>query len=119
MSKARRKKTPVIPTCEVFNIPKLYQETLLSERFLVIDVFLRRGKDRVLVFSSKNQLELLFESETIFMDGTFDSTPDNFKQVYLIHAHKFGQGMCKLFIVSLITILIRCRITSCILPVTK
>ncbi|CAF1052262.1 unnamed protein product [Adineta steineri] len=43
MSKARRKKTPVIPLWEVFNIPKFYQETLLSERFLLIDVFLKRG----------------------------------------------------------------------------
>ncbi|CAF4578278.1 unnamed protein product, partial [Rotaria socialis] len=25
------------------------------------------------------------------MDGTFDTTPPNFKQVYLIHAQKFGQ----------------------------
>ncbi|CAF4087926.1 unnamed protein product, partial [Adineta steineri] len=93
MSKARRRNTPVVPKSSVFNIPKLYQETIRSERFLLIDVFLKRGKDRVLVFDSKNQLELLFESETIFMDGTFDSTPDNFKQVYLIHAQKFGQGL--------------------------
>jgi hypothetical protein len=93
MSKARRKKTPVIPSTAMFHIPELYQQTLTAERFLFLDVFLKRGKDRMLVFSSDHQLELLFESDTIFMDGTFDTTPALFSQVYLIHAHKFGQGM--------------------------
>ncbi|CAF3199464.1 unnamed protein product, partial [Rotaria socialis] len=27
------------------------------------------------------------------MDGTFDIAPAPFKQVYLIHAEKFGQGL--------------------------
>ncbi|CAF1539602.1 unnamed protein product, partial [Rotaria sordida] len=93
MSKARRKNTPVIPSTIVFDIPELYQQTLSSKRFLLIDLFTKRGKDRILVFSSDQQLELLFKSDTIFMDGTFDTTPAHFKQVYLIHAHKFGQGL--------------------------
>jgi hypothetical protein len=92
MSKARRKKTPVIPSSAMFEIPEVYQHTLSNKRFLLIDVFLKRGKDRILIFSSDHQLELLFESDTIFMDGTFDTTPAHFQQVYLIHAHKFGQG---------------------------
>lgn len=93
MSKARRKNTPVIPSSPVFEIPTLYQQTLSGERFLFIDTFLKRGKDRVLVFASDKQLELLFDSEVIFMDGTFSTTPDCFDQVYLIHAQKFGQGI--------------------------
>ena len=92
MSKARRKNTPVIPTSMVFDIPEFYQQTLSSKRFLCVDAFLKRGKDRILFFSSDQQLELLFGSETIFMDGTFDITPHPFKQVYIIHAHKFNQG---------------------------
>ncbi|CAF3906972.1 unnamed protein product, partial [Rotaria sp. Silwood1] len=93
MSKARRKNTPVIPSSVMFDIPELYQQTLAGKRFLFIDVFLKRGKDRILVFSSDQQLKILFESDTIFMDGTFDITPAHFKQVFLIHAHKFGQGL--------------------------
>ncbi|CAF4570128.1 unnamed protein product, partial [Rotaria sp. Silwood2] len=93
MSKARRKITPVIPSTVMFEIPELYQQTLSNERFLTIDLFLKRGQDRILVFASDQQLELLFESDTIFMDGTFDTSPANFKQVYLIHVHKFGQGL--------------------------
>ncbi|CAF0907729.1 unnamed protein product [Rotaria sordida] len=93
MSKARRKNTPVIPSSEIFEIPELYQQTLSHKRFLLADVCLKRGKNRILIFSSDQQLELLFESNTIFMDGTFDTSPGQFKQVYLFHAHKFGQGL--------------------------
>lgn len=93
MSKARRKNTPIIPSSPVFDIPELYQQTLSNERFLLIDVLLKRGKNRLLVYSSDRQLELLYESDIIFMDGTFDIAPSQFKQVYLIHIHKFNQGI--------------------------
>ncbi|CAF4374157.1 unnamed protein product, partial [Rotaria magnacalcarata] len=58
-----------------------------------MDLFMKRGQDRILVFSSDQQLQLLFDSEIIFMNSTFDITSANFKQVYLIQAHKFGQGL--------------------------
>jgi hypothetical protein len=57
-----------------------------------MDMFPNRGKEQILVFSRDVQLELLFESDIVFMDGTFDITPAQFKQVYVMHAHKFGQG---------------------------
>ena len=93
MSKARRKTTPVIPSSVMFDIPDFYQSTLTNTRFLLIDLFLKRGQDRLLIFAGDQQLNLLYESSTIFMDGTFDITPAYFKQVYLIHAEKFGQGI--------------------------
>ncbi|CAF3570067.1 unnamed protein product [Rotaria sp. Silwood1] len=81
MSKARRKNTPVIPSSEIFEIPELYQQTLSHKRFLLADVCLKRGKNLILIFSSDQQLELLFESNTVFVDGTFDTSPGQFKQV--------------------------------------
>ncbi|CAF4517904.1 unnamed protein product [Rotaria magnacalcarata] len=81
MREAHRKITPVIPSSVIFDIPEWYQQTFSSERFLLVDFFMTHGKDRVLVCSSDQHLELLFESETIFMDGAFDTTPTNFKQV--------------------------------------
>ncbi|CAF2088491.1 unnamed protein product [Rotaria magnacalcarata] len=81
MREAHRKITPVIPSSVIFDIPEWYQQTFSSERFLLVNLFMTHGKDRVLVCSSDQHLELLFESETIFMDGTFDTTPANFKQV--------------------------------------
>jgi hypothetical protein len=93
MSKARRRNTPVIPLSEMFDIPELYQQTLSAKRFLLIDVCLKCSKNRILVFASDQQLQMLFESDTVFMNSTFDITLGQFKQVYLIHAHKFDQGM--------------------------
>ncbi|CAF4837510.1 unnamed protein product [Rotaria socialis] len=93
MTTARRKIIPVIPSTVMFEIPELYQQTLSNEQFLTSDLFLKCGQDRILVFASDQQLELLFESDTIFMNGTFDTSPANFKQVYLIHVHKFDHGL--------------------------
>ena len=92
MSKARRKKTPVIPTSCVFDIPTFYQETLSQKQFLLMDFFLKRGKDRVIVYATAQQLQLLFDSEVIFVDGTFGTAPGGFEQVFLIHIQLFGQG---------------------------
>lgn len=56
MSKARRKKTPVIPSSVTFDISEFYQQTLSAKRFLLMDMFPKRGKERILVFSSDEQL---------------------------------------------------------------
>jgi len=92
MSKARRKKTPVIPESCAFEIPTYYQQTLTQKRFLLMDFFLKRGTERVLVFATDQQMELLFNSTTIFVDGTFSTAPNGFNQVFLIHIQRFGQG---------------------------
>ena len=57
-----------------------------------MDFYLKRGKDRVIVFATVRQLQLLFKSETVFMDGTFSATPVGFEQVFLMHVQHFGQG---------------------------
>ncbi|CAF1688029.1 unnamed protein product, partial [Didymodactylos carnosus] len=75
----------------MFQISIMYQQTLSAKRFLFMNLFLKRVKDRILVFASDQQLELLFDSDFIFMDGTFSTAPNNFDQVYWIHAQKFGQ----------------------------
>ncbi|CAF1574712.1 unnamed protein product, partial [Didymodactylos carnosus] len=89
LAQARRQITPVLPTSSTFDIPDAYQVTSKSEKFLFSDTLIRRRK-RMLLFGSVTQLELLFDSPTIFMDGTFSSTPPFFDQVYTIHAMKFG-----------------------------
>ncbi|CAF0873347.1 unnamed protein product [Didymodactylos carnosus] len=89
LAQARRQITPVLPTSSTFDIPDAYQVTPKSENFLFSDTLIRRRK-RMLPVGSVTQLELLFDSPTIFMDGTFSSTPPFFDQVYTIHAMKFG-----------------------------
>ncbi|CAF3916211.1 unnamed protein product [Rotaria sordida] len=93
MSKAQRKKTPVIPTSCIFEIPTFYQQTLAQKRFLLMDFFLKRGAERVIVYSTDQQMHLLFSNKTIFIDGTFSTAPNGFNQVFLIHVQEFGQGV--------------------------
>ncbi|CAF1497990.1 unnamed protein product [Rotaria sordida] len=92
MSKARRKNIPVIPKSFVFEIPTAYQQTLSNKRFLLMEYYLKRAKERVVIFSSDQQLNLLFNSDVIFIDGTFSAAPENFDQVFLIHVQQFNQG---------------------------
>ncbi|CAF1476350.1 unnamed protein product [Rotaria sordida] len=97
MSKARRKNIPIIPKSCVCEIPTAYQQTLSNKRFLLMDYYLKRAKERVVIFSSDQQLNLLFNSDVIFIDGTFSAAPENFDQVFLIHVQQFNQGLPVVF----------------------
>ncbi|CAF5134618.1 unnamed protein product, partial [Rotaria magnacalcarata] len=90
LNKSRRLQTPVIPDSQTFDIPEVYSKTLKNEPFLCIDKFIRR-KTRLLVFTSREQLTLLFESSIIFMDGTFSASSSIFDQVYSLHGIKYQQ----------------------------
>lgn len=93
MNKSRRLQTPAIPDSQLFDIPDGYTKTLKGEPFLCVDKFIKR-KTRILLFASREQLKLLFESSIIFMDGTFSATPSIFEQVYCLHAIKHQQCKC-------------------------
>ena len=90
LNRTRRSKTPPIPTSSEFNIPDRYQQTLNSKQFLCADRFIRNK--RLMLFATDKQLEMLFSSDWIFLDGTFDSCPSQFKQIYTIHCLKFQQS---------------------------
>ncbi|CAF4766639.1 unnamed protein product, partial [Rotaria magnacalcarata] len=45
----------------------------------------------MILFATDKQLEVLFSSEWIFLDGTFDKCPKQFQQIYTIHALKFNE----------------------------
>ena len=64
-----------------------------KQRFLLFDET-RVRRERLLLFSSDVQLNVLFNSPIIYMDGTFKKTPFPFFQLYVIHAVKFD--ICKL-----------------------
>ncbi|CAF3350190.1 unnamed protein product [Rotaria sp. Silwood2] len=92
LNKARRLQTPAIPDSQIFDIPDTYTKTLKGDPFLCVDKFIKR-KTRLLLFASREQLKLLFESQIILMDGTFSASPLIFEQVYCLHAIKYQQ--CK------------------------
>jgi len=91
LNQIRRKLTPTLPTSVDFDIAPQYKKTTTGERFLLADRVQRYDGEvhqRLIVFATDEQLRTLFTSDHIFMDGTFDSVPAHFHQVYSIHALK-------------------------------
>ncbi|CAF1054091.1 unnamed protein product [Rotaria sordida] len=91
INKARRAITPTIPTTQLFDIPDAYSKILQKNDFLIVDKMITR-RQRILLFSSNEQMKMLFTAETILMDGTFSTCPNMFDQVYTIHAIKYDQS---------------------------
>ncbi|CAF1563097.1 unnamed protein product [Didymodactylos carnosus] len=90
----RRKMTPILPDSSSFVIPLQYTRDYHNNQRLLLhdsdDPLFRNSqavqpRGRVLVWSSDTQLELLFDSDRVFMDGTFSTCPPHFDQVYIIH----------------------------------
>ena len=52
-----------------------------KDDFLIVDKMITR-RQRILLFSSNEQLKMLFRAEAILMDGTFSTCPNMFDQVY-------------------------------------
>ena len=52
-----------------------------------------RRRKRMLLFGTVTQLQLLFDSSIVLMDGTFSSTPPFFDQIYTLHALKYDTSM--------------------------
>ena len=90
LTKRGRAITPTIPTTQLFDIPDPYSKTLRKYGFLIVDKMITR-RQRILLFSSNEQLKMLFSAETILMDSTFCTYPNMFDQVYTIHAIKYDQ----------------------------
>ncbi|CAF2396034.1 unnamed protein product [Rotaria sp. Silwood2] len=84
VAKARQKVIPLLPQSCVFDIPSDYTTTIDGKRFLLADESLAR-RDRLLMFSSDRQLDLLFRSPIVYMDGTFAKSPPHFMHIYIIH----------------------------------
>ena len=78
LNRARRKVTPPIPRSSEFDIPEFYSQTLDGKQFICTDKIIK--KKTTIIFATDAQLEILFLFEWIFLDGTFDSCPEQFQQ---------------------------------------
>ncbi|XP_043473262.1 uncharacterized protein LOC122505604 [Leptopilina heterotoma] len=88
MRRRRQANLPPNPTTleQLQEIPDRYRKTIVGETFLIYDS-IESSEDRdsrVLVFSTRRNLELLFQSSTWFLDGTFKVSPNIFTQVFTI-----------------------------------
>ena len=97
----RRKTTPALPQSSTVGIPDAYtMDYRNNERLLLHDSHDPkyqsdesghiRSTGRVLMWSSDTQLNLLFGSEKLHMNGTFRSSPAIFEQVFIIQAILHG-----------------------------
>ena len=95
LHQVRRQSTPALRTSVDFDIKSRYQKSIDGERYLLADrIKLSNGETetRIIVFATDEQLRLLFTSPHVMMDGTFDSCPPYFDQVYSIHGRKNDQS---------------------------
>lgn len=58
----------------------------MNEQFLLWDS--GEGDNRMIMFATKKSLQFLETCETLFMDGTVDSGPRLFSQLYTIHGKR-------------------------------
>ena len=68
-------------------IPARYRFTLKEENFLIYDSG-SGDTNRMLIFCAPKMLSLLGESQSWYADGTFKVVPEQFFQLYTIHAEK-------------------------------
>lgn len=68
-----------------FDIPERYQVTHNDERFLAYDSGVD-DVDRMLIYATQRNIDVLRSADHWFMDGTFKVVPQVFYQLYTVHA---------------------------------
>lgn len=93
--RSRRTLVPVLPT-QLGNIvlEGEWTQTLDQKPFLLAN---DGEENKILVFSTDQNLEILSASDQIFMDGTFAVSPALFTQLYTIQVLFYGQMLPVLF----------------------
>lgn len=76
-----------IPTNKDFYIPEKYCLTAKKERFIFFDSIAEdsSGNNRIIIFATKENVEILAKSSEWYADGTFSVCPLLFSQLYVIH----------------------------------
>lgn len=82
-ARVRANPTPANPKCrEDIVFPPKYCRTAKDEHFLLYD---SGGPERKLLFGTKKNLDILAACNEWFMDGTFNTVPTLFLQLFTIH----------------------------------
>ena len=93
MNRVRSAARPPLPSSRSqINLQGIWTQTKGENprSFLMID---EGQEDKLLVFATLESLQILSESEKLFMDGTFYTSPPLFQQIYTIHGYFKGQVM--------------------------
>ncbi len=76
-------------------IPESFTKTRLGENFLLFDS--GASDNRILIFSTQRNLQLLANCEHWYVDGTFKTAPSLFHQLYSIHGVQFNSVIPSVF----------------------
>ena len=86
----RRKRLPPFPTSrDEVHFEGEWTETNAGELFLLAED--GEGDDKIIIFSTAANLKHLSESDKIYVDGTFQTCPCLFYQIFTLHAFKHGK----------------------------
>ena len=92
-----RKRAMNVPTePETFDtlvIPEAYKKTSKGDRFLLYDSGTGSENQRLLIFGTASNIDMLNTSNIWLADGTFKTAPNLFYQLYVIHALKGGPNI--------------------------
>ena len=72
-----------------------WTKTASGEDFLMAED--GQEEDKVIVFATDANIKLLCEAQTIYVDGTFQTCPSLFYQVFTIHTFKNGRQFTLFF----------------------
>ncbi|CAF2107924.1 unnamed protein product [Rotaria magnacalcarata] len=81
LHKLRRKTVPPLPQDQKFVVPPAYQHTYSNGNFLIYDKRKNAYGGRLMIFASDEQLNVLYNSDILFADGTFKVSPKLFEQL--------------------------------------
>ena len=87
---SRRERLPTLPQIRGdISFTGEWTKTSSGDQFLIADD--GYGNDKLFIFGTDNNMKLLCESHKIHVDGTFQTCPNIFYQIFTIHAMKFGK----------------------------
>ncbi|CAF3681258.1 unnamed protein product [Rotaria socialis] len=93
LSHLRLSLLPPLPSGLQFVVPNNYMVNIDGQRFLLQDLSNQKRFKRLLIFASDRQLDFLFQSEWLFIDGTFKVAPSIFTQLICIVGLFEGQAI--------------------------
>ena len=85
----QRKRLPTLPKSRSdVQFTDEWTMTSSGKPFLLADDGL--GDNKLIMFATDDNIAILCEADTIYIDGTFQTCPKPFYQIYSIHAFKHG-----------------------------
>jgi hypothetical protein len=96
-TRQREGRAPPCPTnLRDLVIPEEFTQSSSGEPFLLFDS--GPSEDRLLIFSTRRNLQLLAQCEHWYADGTFKTAPPLFSQLYTIHGVKYNNVLPSVFV---------------------